>query len=49
MDSIDKTGLLTIRDITGEKIDLDRSIYRMFASRTKKSMPGWFHIIILIS
>ena len=50
-DSIDKAGLLTIRDITGEKIDLDRSIYRCSVKNKEKYawLVSYYYTDILIS
>jgi hypothetical protein len=50
-DSIDKAGLLTIRDITGEKIDLDRSIYRCCVKNKEKYawLLSYYYTDILIS
>ena len=50
-DSIDKAGLLTIRDITGEKVDLDRSIYRCSATNEEKYawLVSYYYTDILIS
>jgi len=49
--SIDKAGLLTIRDITGEKIDLDRSIYRCCVKNKEKYawLVSYYYTDILIS
>jgi len=50
-DNNDKAGLLTIRDITGEKIDLDRSIYRCCVKNKEKYawLLSYYYTDILIS
>ena len=50
-DSVDKAGLLTIREITGEKIDLDRSIYRCCVKNKEKYawLFSYYYTDILIS
>jgi len=50
-DSIDKAGLLTIRDISGEKIDLDRRIYRCCIKSKEKYawLVSYYYTDILIS
>ena len=50
-DSIDKAGLLTIRDIIGEKIDLDRSIYRCSIKNKEKYawLVSYYYTDILIN